>query len=164
MNGYVDVEGLRRAAGTADGAAESMRHSASTAEQAAERMSRAAQQMEDAATRIAHLLEGGYGGNGLRLIELLEAAQKPNMIAQQDIDDFAVDAGHKVEIDREGTCFWHRNCTNHLGGVMKEIKREYDKSLFECMHCAKRAYYPIGAVGLICAKHIDAAIAAKEPK
>lgn len=78
MSNYVDVEGMRRAAGTADGAAESMRHSANTIEQASERMGRAAQQMEDAATRIAHLLEGGYGGNGLRLIELLEAMQEPN--------------------------------------------------------------------------------------
>lgn len=76
MNSYVDVEGMRRAASTADSAADSMRSSASTAEAAAERMSRAAQQMEDAATRIAHLLESGYGGNGLRLIELLEAQQK----------------------------------------------------------------------------------------
>lgn len=30
-----------------------------------------AQQAEDAAQRIAHLLEDGYGGNGLKLIELL---------------------------------------------------------------------------------------------
>lgn len=39
---------------------------------AADKISRAAQQMEDAANRIAFLLEDGYGGNGLRLIELLE--------------------------------------------------------------------------------------------
>ena len=41
-------------------------------EAAAQRMSDAAQQMEQAAQRIAYLLEDGYGGNGLRLIELLE--------------------------------------------------------------------------------------------
>jgi len=39
---------------------------------AAERMERAAATMEESARRIAHLLEDGYGGNGLRLIELLE--------------------------------------------------------------------------------------------
>ena len=41
-------------------------------EEAAERSSRAAEQMDQAAQRIAFMLEPGYGGNGLRLIELLE--------------------------------------------------------------------------------------------
>jgi hypothetical protein len=39
---------------------------------AAERMERAAATAEAAAQRIAFLLEDGYGGNGLKLIELLE--------------------------------------------------------------------------------------------
>lgn len=53
-------------------------------EDAAQRSSNAAQQCEDAATRIAHLLEDGYGGNGLRLIEELEGY---NSIRQQEYDD-----------------------------------------------------------------------------
>lgn len=60
MSGYIDVEGMRRAASTAESAADSMRRSAATA--------------EESATRIAHMLEDGYGGNALRLIELLESA------------------------------------------------------------------------------------------
>lgn len=36
--------------------------------------SRAAERMDQAAQRIAHLLEDGYGGNGLRLLEALEKA------------------------------------------------------------------------------------------
>lgn len=40
-------------------------------EAAANKAANAASSMEDAARRIAHLLEDGYGGNGLRLIELL---------------------------------------------------------------------------------------------
>lgn len=43
-------------------------------EEAASRMDRAADRMESAAQRIAFLLEDGYGGNGLRLIELLETS------------------------------------------------------------------------------------------
>lgn len=39
---------------------------------AADKASAAADRMEQAAHRIACLLEEGYGGNGLRLIELLE--------------------------------------------------------------------------------------------
>ena len=42
---------------------------------AADAASRAADRMEEAARRIAHLLEDGYGGNGLRLIEALENAR-----------------------------------------------------------------------------------------
>lgn len=41
-------------------------------EEAADKMSQSADRMESAAQRIASLLEDGYGGNGLRLIELLE--------------------------------------------------------------------------------------------
>jgi hypothetical protein len=45
-------------------------------EEAASRASQAAASMEAAAQRIAFLLEDGYGGNGLKLIELLEEAKK----------------------------------------------------------------------------------------
>ena len=41
-------------------------------EAAADRMSQAADRVEAAAQRLANMLEDGYGGNGLRLIELLE--------------------------------------------------------------------------------------------
>lgn len=41
-------------------------------EAAAERSIQAAAQLDQAAQRIAFMLEPGYGGSGLRLIELLE--------------------------------------------------------------------------------------------
>lgn len=44
-------------------------------EAAADRMSQSADRMEAAANRLAYLLEDGYGGNGLRLIEALERAE-----------------------------------------------------------------------------------------
>jgi hypothetical protein len=43
-------------------------------EEAATKMDQAADRAEEAARRIACLLEDGYGGNGIRLIEALEAA------------------------------------------------------------------------------------------
>lgn len=43
-------------------------------EESASKMAQAADRIEYAAQRIAVLLEDGYGGNGLRLIELLETA------------------------------------------------------------------------------------------
>lgn len=52
--------------------------------ESAERAERAAQQMENAAQRIAFLLEDGYGGNGLRLIELLE---KQDVTIQTNVPD-----------------------------------------------------------------------------
>lgn len=41
-------------------------------ESASEQMARAAEEITQAVQRFAFLLEPGYGGNGLRLIELLE--------------------------------------------------------------------------------------------
>jgi hypothetical protein len=41
-------------------------------QEAADKADRAADRMEAAAQRIAVMLEDGYGGNGPRLIELLE--------------------------------------------------------------------------------------------
>lgn len=43
--------------------------------EAADRAQSAADRIEAAAHRIALLLEDGYGGNGLRLIEALEMAR-----------------------------------------------------------------------------------------
>lgn len=42
---------------------------------AAEKASQAADRMEAAATRMAVLLEDGYGGNGLLLLEALQEAK-----------------------------------------------------------------------------------------
>jgi len=42
-------------------------------DEAADKADRAATTMEQAAQRIAFLLEDGYGGNGLRLLEALES-------------------------------------------------------------------------------------------
>jgi hypothetical protein len=57
---------------------ESMWRAVHRLEATADRMSQAADRAEEAARRIANLLEDGYGGNGLRLIELLEAAAQEN--------------------------------------------------------------------------------------
>lgn len=62
---------------------ESMWRAVHRIESAAERIGRAGEQAEQAAQRIANLLENGYGGNGLRLIELLEDAkvdQTPSVV------------------------------------------------------------------------------------
>lgn len=44
-------------------------------EEAAAKAERAADRAEEAVQRMARLLEDGYGGNGLRLIELLETTR-----------------------------------------------------------------------------------------
>ncbi len=43
--------------------------------ESADKAERAAERMDAAAQRIALMLEDGYGGNGLRLIELLEKVE-----------------------------------------------------------------------------------------
>lgn len=57
---------------------ESMWKAVHRMEAAVDRLNQAADRAEEAARRLAHLLEDGYGGNGLRLIELLEAAAQEN--------------------------------------------------------------------------------------
>ena len=54
---------------------EYMMKAAGRMQDAADRAQAAADRMEVAANRIALLLEDGYGGNGLRLIEALESAK-----------------------------------------------------------------------------------------
>lgn len=51
---------------------ESMWRAVHRMEAAAEQVRREADRIEEAVRRFAVLLEDGYGGNGLRLIELLE--------------------------------------------------------------------------------------------
>lgn len=57
---------------------------------------------------------------------------------------------NEIKILREGSKFWHMDCTNHFGGIMREIRREPEKSLFECGSCRKMGYYPVGAAGAVC--------------
>lgn len=54
---------------------EQMWKAARHAGEAADRMQQAAGSAEDSARRIAHLLEDGYGGRGIQLIEQLENAR-----------------------------------------------------------------------------------------
>jgi hypothetical protein len=54
---------------------EELAKAASRMEEAADKAAQAADRIEAAAHRIALLLEDGYGGNGLKLIELLEKDQ-----------------------------------------------------------------------------------------
>ena len=52
-----------------------------------------------------------------------------------------------------GRCMWHEDCTVPLSGrgqgIMKEVVREEERSLFICLHCGKHGYYPVGGVGVI---------------
>ncbi|WP_136420323.1 hypothetical protein [Herbaspirillum sp. ST 5-3] len=57
----------------------------------------------------------------------------------------------QVEIDRVGNSFWHVNCKNHLGGVMKEVSSDENGSLIKCLHCGAKACYPVGRVGRVLA-------------
>lgn len=54
---------------------EQLSRAARTAADAASKLERAASSADESARRIAHLLEDGYGGRGLQLIELLEEAR-----------------------------------------------------------------------------------------
>lgn len=67
-------------------------------ESASEQMARAAEEITQAVQRFAFLLEPGYGGNGLRLIELLEqTATQPGpdvrgLVSADDVRDACANA------------------------------------------------------------------------
>jgi hypothetical protein len=63
---------------------ESQLKAAARMQDAAERMERAADRVEQAVHRLAMLLEDGYGGNGLKLIELLEKKPEPAVMETYD--------------------------------------------------------------------------------
>ena len=64
-------------------------------EEAASNMGLAADRMESAAQRIAVLFEDGYGGNGLRLIELMETKET----AMPAIDDVIAERRRQQEVE-----------------------------------------------------------------
>jgi hypothetical protein len=73
---------------------ESMWQAVHRMDAAAERMDQAADRTNEATQRMAYMLESGYGGNGLRLIELLESAPAPAVVMperkpQRITDDYA---------------------------------------------------------------------------
>jgi hypothetical protein len=53
----------------------------------------------------------------------------------------------RISYQPSGRCFWHRDCTNHFGGVMRVERNEPDRSLLRCLHCQAEGWYPVGAVG-----------------
>jgi hypothetical protein len=53
----------------------------------------------------------------------------------------------RIEYQRMGCCFWHTDCTNHLGGIMQIISDAKHDTLLKCGHCGKQGRYPVGAVG-----------------
>lgn len=63
-------------------------------ESASEQMARAAEEITQAVQRFAFLLEPGYGGNGLRLIELLEqtAPQPEQSVLAEALEQYANDS------------------------------------------------------------------------
>lgn len=59
---------------------EGQMHAARIMRESADKMSYAADRIEQAAQRIALLLEDGFGGNGVRLMEALEKADAAKQV------------------------------------------------------------------------------------
>ena len=49
-----------------------------------------------------------------------------------------------------GRCFWHLDCDKSRSGIVREVRREDHRTLVECGHCGRRAYYPVGGLGPLC--------------
>lgn len=75
-------------------------------ESASEQMARAAEEITQAVQRFAYLLEPGYGGNGLRLIELLEQtapqpAQSGHVSVPRELLEDLISSDHDTKIQAE---------------------------------------------------------------
>lgn len=48
--------------------------------------------------------------------------------------------------------FFHSDCADTSGGIMKELSFDADKQrgVIECLSCGQRGYLPVGSAGEIC--------------
>lgn len=62
-----------------------------------------------------------------------------------------------ITYERAGRCLWHSDCDKNpwKSGVMREVKKEQGRTLLECLHCGKKAYYPHGSVGEVLRRSDD---------
>lgn len=94
---------------------EQMWKAANRMSEAADQSTRAADRMEEAAQRIAHQLEHGYGGNGVRLIELLEETKGFDLVAhlhrQRDWSERTFGPGQRVH-----------GVTDHIAKELIEVR------------------------------------------
>lgn len=50
----------------------------------------------------------------------------------------------KVSYQLLGRCLWHKDCEKIDQGIMTVVEDKVDHSIIECLHCGKRAKWPIG--------------------
>lgn len=64
----------------------------------------------------------------------------------------------RIEYNLNGRAFFHADCINHFGGIMREESDdpERKRTLFRCLHCGEAGYYPHGRVGeVVCESATD---------
>lgn len=61
----------------------------------------------------------------------------------------------QINYERIGRCFWHDDCEKSTQGVMKEVRREPEQTLLECLHCWKHGYYPVGGNGCVITEDVE---------
>jgi hypothetical protein len=94
--------------------------------EAADQTTRTADRIDESVQRLAHLLEDGYGGNGVRLIELLEAAQ---------VDESS--NSHKKQVDDNAN--FHRTPIA-IHPATADLVRRFSVALLEKLAAAEKKY------------------------
>lgn len=57
--------------------------------------------------------------------------------------------GVDITIEKAPRCHWHSNCKGgdsdrHGSGIMKIVRHEPDRTIFECLSCGQYGYVPAG--------------------
>ena len=55
----------------------------------------------------------------------------------------------EITIERAPRCHWHSNCTGGANGrrgsgIMRIVRYETNRTIFECLSCGEWGYYPKG--------------------
>lgn len=62
----------------------------------------------------------------------------------------------QIEHNHKGRAFFHVDCINRFGGVMKQGRDDGYRTMFTCLHCGASGWYPRGGVGRVtCEKYVD---------
>lgn len=69
----------------------------------------------------------------------------------------------RITYERVGRCLWHEDCDKSTCGIMREERRDAERTLVRCLHCGRAGYLPVGAAS-VCAPVESQSDAAGEAK
>jgi hypothetical protein len=54
----------------------------------------------------------------------------------------------RITYEMVGRCLWHGDCDKSPSGIMREERRDADRTLVRYLHCGRAGYFPVGATSV----------------